>query len=65
MNPSSIIRMKSLISDAFVNGSAWLGVVATWQQDLDFWIKVVAGGSAIILSWVTIYLKIKNDNKNK
>ncbi len=64
MNPAAI-KMKTLIWDAFLNGSAWGGAIATWQQDLDSWIKMLAGASAIILSWITIYFKIKNDNKNK
>jgi hypothetical protein len=57
--------MKSLIYDTFINGSAWIGTILTWQQELDFWIKIMAGASAVILSWVTIYIKIKNDRKNK
>lgn len=57
--------MKSLIYDTLINGSAWAGVVATWMQDIDAWVKLVAGLSAIILSWVTIYFKIKNDSKSK
>ncbi len=65
MNPLAILRMKSLIMDAIINGLTWLGAAATWRTDLDYWIKIAAGASAIILSWITIYIKLKNDKKNK
>lgn len=64
MNPTTL-KMKWLIIDTTTNGTAWFAAIASWQQELDIWIKVVAGLSAIALSWITIYIKVKNYNKGK
>ncbi len=63
MTDASILRMKVFLADAAANGYVWFGAVASWQADFDYWIKIMAGISAIAVSWITIYLKLKNKNK--
>lgn len=57
--------MKSLIFDTFANCYVWLGAIAAWQEDFAQWIKVIAGVSAITLTWVTIYFKVKKNGQDK
>jgi hypothetical protein len=63
MNPA-VIKMKSLLFDVFANGYLWTGVITQWRDGLDYWIKIAVGLSAIALSWVTIYIRLK-DKSNK
>jgi hypothetical protein len=53
------LKMKLFLIDILANGGVWTGVITTWQQDVDYWVKLMAGVSAIILAWVTIYVRLK------
>lgn len=59
------LKMKSLIFDLLINGTAWTGFLLNWREDLDYWVKIFAGLSAIALSWVTIWVRTKNSNNKQ
>lgn len=55
--------MRNLFADLTANGYAWFAAIAVWQENFEFWIRVMVGVSAIVVSIVTIYYKFKNKGK--
>lgn len=67
MSPN-VLKMKPYLSDLTLNGYAWLGTLVSWsgkinQPDVEFFLRTLMTGSAIALTIVTIYYKIKNKGK--
>lgn len=58
-------RVKILMADLFINCIAWLGVAASWKEELEFSVKILAGLGAIAVSVVTVYYKVKYNGKDK
>jgi len=63
-----IFKMKPYISDLTVNAYAWLGTIISWntnihQADVEFCLRVLMTISAIAVSVVTVYYKIRNKGK--
>lgn len=62
------LKMKFPISDLAANGYAWLATIVSWsthinQADVEFFLRVLMTLSAIAVSAVTVYYKIKNKGK--
>jgi len=67
MSPQSI-KMKFTIADVASNGYAWIAAIFSWntpiaQADVEFFLRTVMTLSAIGVSAVTIYYKVKNKGK--
>jgi len=69
MSPQAI-KMKFTLTDLASNGYAWLATIFSWnvpidQAGLEFILRVLMTLSAIAVSIVTIYYKVKNSGKDK
>lgn len=65
-----ILKMKFSLSDIGANAYAWLGTIVSWgtdihQADVEFCLRVLMTISAIAVSVVTVYYKIKNNGKSQ
>lgn len=65
-----ILKMKFSISDLVTNAYAWLGTIVSWgtdikQADVEFCLRVLMTISAIAVSTVTVWYKVKNNGKDK
>jgi len=63
-------KMKFTISDLAANSYAWLGTIVSWgtdikQADVEFCLRVLMTLSAIAVSAVTVWYKVKNNGKDK
>lgn len=56
--------MKPVINDIVSNTAVWVGAIAAWQVDFEYWVKIIAGIGAIALSAVSIYYKVINNGKD-
>ncbi len=61
--------MKFTLTEFATNGYAWLATIFSWNQnihqaDVEFCLRVLMTLSAIALSIVTVYYKVKNGGKN-
>lgn len=57
--------MRIFFADLLANVYVWFGAIAVWKEDLDYWLKIAVGASALIVSAVTVYYKIKKNGGDK
>lgn len=64
MTAIHLFKMRLIFADLLANVYVWFGAITVWQEQLDYWLKIVVALSAISVSMITIYYTVKR-NKNK
>jgi hypothetical protein len=57
--------MYDSVTDILTNSFVWLGTIAVWQQDIEIITRTLVAVSAITVSAVTVYYKIKRNGEDK
>lgn len=59
MNPRIAEHLKPLAGSAL----SWVGAITTWQEHIEWFVKVGAGAAAFVASVVTIRSILRKDKK--
>lgn len=57
--------MKENLRSLFGLGTLGAVTVASWQQELEWWLRMVAIVSGIVIAWLTFYLDRKRKHRKR